>query len=346
MKNFIKSKLCILLIIISVLLLTFIIVQANLIEEVKMYSVDGREIEVKMDDVEAYEKVGWYIEPVQILYAVDKTQVFKKSEVSAQLTVGWYTEPVVEMYALDGRTRVILKSEVEEYKKVGWYTEPVVNMYALDGRTRVTLQSEVEAYKAVGWYTEPVINMYASDGRTRVTKKSEIEAYKAVGWYTEPVVVMYASDGRTRVTLQSEVEEYKKVGWYLSKKEAQKNSINKNELELLARTIHAEAADNNYIDKCYVGMVVMNRKKSGKWGNSIQSVISAPGQYSSYRNRKFNSPIPNDCYEIAKQIMLGETFGVPYNVIFQSGSPQGTGIWKVVNNTAGYYNHYYCYGNI
>lgn len=315
MKNFIKSKLCILLIIISVLLITFIVVQANLIEEVKMYSVDGREIEVKMDEVEAYEKVGWYIEPVQILYAVDKTQVFKKSEVSAQLTVGWYTEPVVEMYALDGRTKVILKSEVEEYKKEGWYTEPVVNMYALDGRTRVT-------------------------------KKSEIEAYKAVGWYTEPVVVMYASDGRTRVTLQSEIEEYKKVGWYLSKEEAQKNSVNKNELELLARIIHAEAADNNYIDKCYVGMVVMNRKKSGKWGNSIQSVISAPGQYSSYRNRKFNSPIPNDCYEIAKQIMLGETFGVPYNVIFQSGSPQGTGVWKVVNNTAGYYNHYYCYGNI
>ena len=283
MKKFTKNKICMLLIIISIIFATIIIACANSIKEVKMYSVDGREI-------------------------------------------------------------LVVKNEVEEYKKVGWYTEPVIKMYALDGRTRVVLQSEIEAYKKVGWYTEPMQMLYAVD-KTRIFKKSQVSEQLKVGWYTEPVVKMYATDGRVRITLQSEVEEYKKVGWYLTKEEAQKNNIDKNELELLARTIHAEAADNNYIDKCYVGMVVMNRKKSGKWGNSILSVISAPGQYSSYRNKKFNSSIPSDCYEIAKRIMLGETFGVPYNVIFQSGSPQGSGIWKIVYNTAGYCNHYYCYGN-
>ena len=221
-----------------------------------------------------------------------------------------------------------------------------IKMYSIDGREIIVNKNEVDAYKNVGWYEQPVVLMYALDGRTRVTLKSEVELYKNVGWYEQPVVLMYASDGRTRVTLKSEIEAYKKVNWFLSKEEAQLSIIDKVELELLARIIHAEAADNNYFDKCYVGVVVMNRKKSGIWGNSIRSVISAPGQYSSYKNYKFNSTIPNECYEIAKQIMLGETFDMPYNVIFQSGSPQGKGVWKIIYNTAGYSNHYYCYGNI
>lgn len=220
-----------------------------------------------------------------------------------------------------------------------------VTMYSIDGRKIIINKDEMEAYKNVGWYEQPVVLMYALDGRTRVTLKSEVEAYKNVGWYEQPVVLMHASDGRTRVTLKSEVEAYLKVNWFLTKEDAKLSIINKKELELLARIIHAEAADNNYIDKCYVGMVVMNRKNSSIWGSSIQSVISAPGQYSSYKNQKFNSAIPKECYEIAKQIMLGETFGVPYNVIFQSGAPQGKGIWKIVYNTVGS-NHYYCYGNI
>ena len=221
-----------------------------------------------------------------------------------------------------------------------------ITMYSVDGRELIVNIDEVEMYKNVGWYEEPVTIMYAPDSRTLIVKKLEVEAYKNVGWYEEPVITMYASDGRTLVVKQTEIEVYQKVNWFLTEEEAKLSAINKNELELLARIIHAEAADNNYTDRCYVGMVVMNRKNSGIWGNSIQSVISAPGQYSAYKNYKFNSSIPTECYEIAKQIMLGETFGVPYNVIYQSGGAQGKGVWKIVYNTAGYYNHYYCYGNI
>ena len=71
----------------------------------------------------------------------------RQSEVEAYQGVGWYTEPVVVMYAADGRTIYILQSEVEAYEKVGWYREQVVLMYAADGRTRYTLKSEVDAYK-------------------------------------------------------------------------------------------------------------------------------------------------------------------------------------------------------
>ena len=225
-------------------------------------------------------------------------------------------------------------------------TQTEVLLYNIDGNEIVVSMSEIETYKSNGWYEEPVILMHAIDGRTLIVKKIEIQDYENVGWYQEPVIYMYSADERTLIVKQSEIEDYKKVGWFLTKEEAKNSIVNKTELELLARIIHAEAADNNYLDRCYVGMVVMNRKNSGRWGNSIQSVISAPGQYSAYRNKKFNSPIPTECYNIAQQILLGETFGVPYNVIFQSGCSQGTGVWKVIYNSSGYSSHYYCYGNV
>ena len=129
---------------------------ANVELTVTMYAADGRTISVPQSEVEAYQKVNWY------------------------------TEPVVLMYAADGRTLYVIESEVEAYKTVNWYTEPVTVVYAPDGRTLNVVQSEVEAYKGVGWYTEPVVMMYAADGRTTYAPKSEVEAYKGVDWYTEP----------------------------------------------------------------------------------------------------------------------------------------------------------------
>lgn len=208
-----------------------------------------------------------------------------------------------------------------------------------------TNNSEEKIIKNWEMYLSTVTKMYNVEGSMITIKKWEKDIYKNRGWFEEPVILMYASNGETVIVEEANKDTYINSGWFLTLEEARFSTVNKRELELLARTIHAEAADNNYTDRCYAGMVVMNRKNSGLWGNSIESVIKAPGQYSCYNNKKFNSPIPEECYTIAKQIMLGETFGVPYNVIFQSSCSQGTGIWKIVYNTAGY-NNYYCYGNI
>lgn len=191
-----------------------------------------------------------------------------------------------------------------------------------------------------------IITVYSVDNRTLEIKESELLAYEKVGWYKEPVTPMYASDGRVEYMLNSEVELYKTLGWFLTAEEARESILRQEEVILLAKLIHAEAAADNYTDKCYVGAVVMNRLACGKWGNTLKSVISARGQYSSYLNKKFNQYPPEDCIAIAKQLLLGERFGMPANVIFQSGGPQGKGIWKKVYNSAGNSNHYYCYGNI
>ena len=189
------------------------------------------------------------------------------------------------------------------------------------------------------------IPMYAPDDRVIYILESQVEKYEAEGWYTEPVILMYASDGRTQYTLKSEVELYKTLNWFLSEKEAKESILNQNDVILLAKTIHAEANDSNYTDRCYVGAVIMNRLESGKWGKSIYSVITAKGQYACYGNSKFNQYPPEECIQIAKDLLLGERFGVPKNVIFQAAFRQGTGVWKIVYNTNGY-NHYYCFGNV
>ena len=55
---------------------------------VTMYAPDGRTIEVLSSEVEAYQKVGWYIEPVAVVYAPDgKTLVIAKDEVPAYKNV-------------------------------------------------------------------------------------------------------------------------------------------------------------------------------------------------------------------------------------------------------------------
>lgn len=220
-----------------------------------------------------------------------------------------------------------------------------IPMYAPDDRVIYILENQVEEYEAEGWYIEPVVLMYASDGRTQYTLESEVELYKTLNWYIEPVTLMYASDGRTMYCLNSEVELYRTLNWFLSEREAKESVLNQNDVILLAKTIHAEANDSNYTDRCYVGAVVMNRLDSGKWGNSIYSVITARGQYACYGNSKFNKYPPEECIKIAKDLLLGERFGVPKNVIFQAAFRQGTGIWKIVYNTNGY-NHYYCFGNV
>lgn len=93
---------------------------------VRMYSLDGRMIEVKNEEVEAHRQVGWY-----------------------------YGKPVT-MYSLDGRTLAVGENDIEMYRQVGWFYGKPVKMYAPDGRIITVGQNDVNMYKAVGWYTSPI----------------------------------------------------------------------------------------------------------------------------------------------------------------------------------------------
>ena len=183
---------------------------------------------------------------------------------------------------------------------------------------------------------EKKITMYAPDERTIEVFESEVEAYQKVGWYLEPVTYMWNLDGTKYTVFKKDVEYNLSTGYWFTKAPV----VNESDMVLLAKVIYAEATENPTIrlqDRQYVGSVVINRLRSGYWGSSLSDVVYARGQYACVGSYKFNSYPPKECLDIAKQLLLGVSFGVPSNVIYQAQFRQGSRLWQKVGV------HYYCY---
>lgn len=209
-----------------------------------------------------------------------------------------------------------------------------VTLYSLDKRTISVSTQDVDAYLQVGWYTEPVMTVYSLDNRSLVIAESQFYDYHAVGWYSEPVVELYSPKGGKEIVAQKEIGYYKSIGYRVEQQ------VNEAEVVLLARVIYAEATENptlRILDRQYVGAVVMNRVRHPRFPNTLSGVVYAKGQYACVGNYKFNSYPPQECLDIARQLLQGESFGVPSNVVFQAQFHQGRGLWKKVGV------HYYCY---
>lgn len=125
---------------------------------------------------------------------------------------------------------------------------------------------------------------------------------------------------------------------FIAAMELQHESIN-----LLAEVIFWE---NWYTDPdkraAYLtGAVVMNRLNSDeKWmhpnGKTVKSVLYAPGQYSTTKYF-FTKEIPQECYDMARDIYLHGTPDVPAGVIFQATFKQGK-VYEIING------EWFCYG--
>lgn len=83
------------------------------------------------------------------------------------------------------------------------------------------------------------------------------------------------------------------------------------EVLLLAALIQAEAGNQPYEGQLAVGAVVMNRVKSGAYPNSIQGVISAPGQFGPAATGKVAAIMASgprsSCMQAAQAAINGET---------------------------------------
>jgi N-acetylmuramoyl-L-alanine amidase len=58
------------------------------------------------------------------------------------------------------------------------------------------------------------------------------------------------------------------------------------ERDYLIRTIVFEASDETESGKVAVAYVVLNRKKSGRWGDNIKAVVTHPGQFEPWMTRR------------------------------------------------------------
>lgn len=100
---------------------------------------------------------------------------------------------------------------------------------------------------------------------------------------------------------------------------AEKKSYTKRELKMMAAIIYCEAGNQSRAGKEAVGIVVMNRKKSGSFPNSIEKVLKQRNQFTPVRTGKwkremkyysagkYESGARAKCLKAAKVALEGKT---------------------------------------
>lgn len=133
-----------------------------------------------------------------------------------------------------------------------------------------------------------------------------------------------ANDKDTAKEEKTGKEAEKKSAAKDNSKKREKAKYSKAELRLLSTLIYCEAGAEPYAGKLAVGIVVMNRKESRSFANSVKGVIYQRGQFSPVRNGslnralarydagKFNSAADKQCIKAAKAALSGEKV-VSYN---------------------------------
>lgn len=121
-------------------------------------------------------------------------------------------------------------------------------------------------------------------------------------------------------------------------------SHTEDELMLLSKLIYAEAGCSWLSDyhQRAVASVVINRVNSDLFPNSIREVIYQSGQYSPVSSGKINN-IPDERTIANVKYVLDNGSILPDNVIWQSGCPQGKGVYDSIYDPTLGTTTYFCY---
>lgn len=100
------------------------------------------------------------------------------------------------------------------------------------------------------------------------------------------------------------------------------------DVNLLAEVIYHENwhTDKDHLAAYYTGAVVMNRVNGKNWPNTIKAVVYQRNQYAVVP-KLFTEKIPDECYQMAEDILKNGTPDVPANVVYQATFRQGSGDW-------------------
>ena len=111
------------------------------------------------------------------------------------------------------------------------------------------------------------------------------------------------------------------------------------DLWYLSRVIQAESG---YCEKAMmegVGSVVINRRDSDLFPDSIRAVIEQPGQYSTLSWLESQEPT-DEVMEVAIDLLENGS-KYPADVLYQANFPQGSAIYKTLSTS--YSTMYFCY---
>lgn len=144
---------------------------------------------------------------------------------------------------------------------------------------------------------------------------------------------------RLRQKLETKTEKLLKRVDSIAKVSIREWEAEQEDIKLLAEVIYHENwnTDSEHLAAYYTGAVVMNRVKSSAWPDTIKDVLYQRGQYSTTK-KFFTKVLPDEVYDMAKDIIRNGTPDVPEDVIFQSMHALGKGVWKKVKTD------YFCYG--
>lgn len=110
------------------------------------------------------------------------------------------------------------------------------------------------------------------------------------------------------------------------------------DIELLAEVMYHENwhTDKEHLAAYYTGAVVLNRVKHKWFPNTVKGVLYQKGQYSTTK-KFYTKELPQECYEMARDLLKYGAPDVPETVIWQAMFKQGKGVWRKVNTD------YFCY---
>lgn len=119
------------------------------------------------------------------------------------------------------------------------------------------------------------------------------------------------------------------------------------DLWYLSKIITAEAGSDWLPDewKMAVGEVVLNRRASPEFPDTVADVVFQLGQYYAAGSRYFTNLLPyEDCVDVAWKLLNGERVLNDASVVFQANFPQGSGTAlhltdKLLGST------YFCYSS-
>lgn len=84
-----------------------------------------------------------------------------------------------------------------------------------------------------------------------------------------------------------------------------KHSLNRAELDILAKVIYSEARGESYEGQVAVGAVVMNRIQSGKYGDTIEDVVFQKGAFTAVADGQYNLTPDSTAYLAAQDAVRG-----------------------------------------
>lgn len=111
------------------------------------------------------------------------------------------------------------------------------------------------------------------------------------------------------------------------------------DLWYLSRVIQAESGYCSIEMQEGVGSVVLNRRDSDLFPDTIREVIEQPGQYSTLS--WLSSQIPTEEVIEVSIDLLENGSKFPPEVVWQANFPQGTGTYKTLSTS--YSTMYFCY---